>query len=286
VTTITIAYIGDYYSGEQRDRLIAGYTMIGSGRAPLHASRRRQGLRISAGAAPFLLYLVGLLIMALAVPTLAESELGRRKGQKASVAAQAHDGSIRNAFGIYALILVLSIVMYTVDDPGPFMLKAAGIVKPSLQSNILMIPRLRGPGSYSFAFVRPRLGIPWVRVPWYGRHVGLSIVGFAVTAEGPGAGFLPAHRICRRPDAGRLTQSAVLNVCRSRLPPCDRSPLSAFIFSARFLHPFAFLPLHAALGVQAAFLGTGAASWAAGGATILWQASRSGAASRRIMKDG
>jgi len=64
--------------------------------------------------------------MALAVPTLADPSLADAKDKKASVAAQAHDGSIRNAFGIYALILVLSIVMYTVTIQGPFMLRRRG----------------------------------------------------------------------------------------------------------------------------------------------------------------
>jgi len=43
-------------------------------------------------------------------------------------------------------------------------------VKPSLQSNILMMTTIGAVlGSYSFAFVRPKLGFLGAGA-WYGRH--------------------------------------------------------------------------------------------------------------------
>jgi predicted MFS family arabinose efflux permease len=266
VTTMTIAYIGDYYPGEQRDKLIGWYAMIGSGGSFFTLLAAGRLADIGGWRAPFLLYLVGLLIMALAIPTLADA-----KDKKATTGTRAEDGSIRDAFGIYALILVLSVVMYTVTIQGPFMLKAAGIVKPSLQSNILMMTTVGAVlGSYIFAFVRPKMGFLGVlALVW--AAFGLSIVGFALTADVVALGFLSGLSGFAAGLMQPLTQSAVLNVVPQQAAARAIGPAVGFHFLGQFLHPFAFLPLHTALGGQAAFLWTGAAALVASGATILWQ---------------
>ena len=267
VTTMTIAYIGDYYPGEQRDKLIGWYAMIGSGGSFFTLLAAGRLADIGGWRAPFVLYLVGLLIMALAIPTLADANDKRAT----TAAARGEDGSIRDAFGIYALILVLSVVMYTVTIQGPFMLKAAGIVKPSLQSNILMMTTVGAVlGSYIFAFVRPKIGFLGVlALVW--AAFGLSIVGFALTADVMALGFLSGLSGFAAGLMQPLTQSAVLNVVPQQAAARAIGPAVGFHFLGQFLHPFAFLPLHTALGGQAAFLWTGAAALVATGATILWQ---------------
>jgi MFS family permease len=266
VTTMTIACIGDYYPGEQRDKLIGWYAMIGSGGSFFTLLVAGRLADIGGWRAPFLLYLVGLLIMALAIPTLADA-----KDKKATTAARAETGSIRDAFGIYALILVLSVVMYTVTIQGPFMLKAAGIVKPSLQSNILMMTTVGAVlGSYIFAFVRPKMGFLGVlALVW--AAFGLSIVGFALTADVLALSFLSGLSGFAAGLMQPLTQSAVLNVVPQQAAARAIGPAVGFHFLGQFLHPFAFLPLHTALGGHAAFLWTGAAALIASGATLLWQ---------------
>ena len=63
----------------------------------------------------------------------------------------------------------------------------------------------------------------------------------------------------------------MLNVVPQQAAARAIGPAVGFHFLGQFLHPYAFLPLLAATGSQAAFLWTGAASLAAGGATLLWQ---------------
>jgi len=266
VTTITIAYIGDYYSGEQRDRLIGWYTMIGSGGSFFTLLAAGRLADIGGWQAPFVLYLVGLLILTLAIPTLTDTQ-----DRNPTTTASAGGGSIRAAFGIYALILVLSVVMYTVTIQGPFMLKAAGIVKPSLQSNILMMTTVGAVfGSFIFSFVRPKMGFLGVTALVWAAF-GLSIAGFALTANVVVLGFLSGLSGFAAGLMQPLTQGEVLNVVPQQAVARAIGPAVGFHFLGQFLHPFAFLPLHTALGGQAAFLWTGAGAWAAGGATILWQ---------------
>ena len=280
VTTITIAYIGDYYSGEQRDRLIGWYTMIGSGGSfSDHASRCRQARRYRRVAGqPFLLYLVGLPIVALAIPTLADA-----KDRRATAADRAGVGSIRNAFGIYALILVLSVVavcMADRDDPGA----SPGIHAQGGRDReaVLAVQHShddhggRGPGRLYLRFrapfiaSTPRLGfLGALALVW--AAFGLSIVGFALTADVVALGFLSGLSGFAAGLMQPLTQSAVLNVVPQQVAARAIGPAVGFHFLGQFLHPFAFLPLHTALGGQAAFLWAGAASLVAGGATLLWQ---------------
>ena len=281
VTTMTIAFIGDYYPAAARDRLIGWYAMIGSGGS--FFTLLAAGRLADAGGwrAPFLLYLVGLVTMALALPTL--SEASRTKPVALTLQEK---GSIRDAVGICVLILVLSIVMYTVTIQGPFLLKAHGIAQPSSQSTILMMTTVGAVlGSYIFAFLRPRLGFLGVLALTWGAF-GLSIVGFALTADAVMLGFLSGLSGLAAGLMQPLTQSAVLNVVPQQAAARAIGPAVGCHFLGQFLHPFIFLPLRSAVGAEGAFLWMGAAALARRGRHLVVAIPDSGAAPRDILTAG
>jgi len=262
--TVSMGFINDYYATEKRDRLIGWYALLGSGGALV--------VLIAAGAlaeidwrAPFALYLIGLPIFLLALPTIRDLPRTETAG------ATAGQGSIAGATGYLTLIVLVSIVMYMATIQGPFLLQARGIDSPTLQAVMADVTTVGAmSGAYLFGFLRPRLGFSAILFILLAT-LGIGTLGFGLAANmiaiaifawlsGFGAGLMTP-----------LTQSAILNA----VPPAAATRALGLSFSCiffgQFLHPFILAPLRAAAGIEGAFLWVGGVMLFASLAALLWR---------------
>jgi len=262
--TVSMGFINDYYATGKRDRLIGWYALLGSGGALI--------VLIAAGAlaeidwrAPFALYLIGLPIFALALPTI------RDVPRAEAARTEAGQGSVAGATGYLLLIVGISIVMYMASIQGPFLLQAPGIDSPTLQAVMADVTTVGSMvGAYLFGFLRPRLGFSAILFILLAT-LGIGTLGFGLAANmiaitvvawlsGFGAGLMTP-----------LMQSAILNA----VPPAAATRALGLSFSCiflgQFLHPFILAPLRAAAGIEGAFIWVGGIMLLASLLALLWR---------------
>ncbi len=262
---VGMGLLADYYSGPRRDRLIGWVSVIGGGGTLVSL--------IAAGAlvenfgwhAPFGLYLVGLLMFLVAVPTVPRTPVS---------AAATHGGaggSVLPAAGYLVMLVILSIVMNMIAVQGVFLLHEEGYTSPTVHSIVLDVMTVGTMiGAYAFGHLRPRLGYAaMLALTW--ALLGLGMMGFALAqgiaaislfafVAGLGAGLVtPSH------------QSAILGV----VEPSANAKAMGFAFGAIFvglmINPFIVKPLREALGFQSAFAAIGAAGFVGCVGALLWR---------------
>ncbi|HLG89602.1 MAG TPA: MFS transporter [Alphaproteobacteria bacterium] len=263
--TMAITYIGDYYTGERRDRMIGWYAVVGGAGSFVTLLAAGSLADVGGWRVPFALYLIGFLVFALAIPVISKAT-DREVVQEAG-----SDTSIRGAMGLYVLIVLIAIVMYMVTMQGPFLLKEDGITSQSSTSMIISMTTVGSmAGAYLFGLINPKLGFRGVlALTW--ASLGVGSVGFALTngvstlaifagLTGIGAGLMQP-----------LTQSAVLNAVPSAAHARAIGLAVGCIFLGQFLHPLVLQPLREAVGFQDAFIWMGAAALIAVAITMLWR---------------
>jgi MFS family permease len=266
LATVSTVLMGDYYAREKRDRLIGWSAFLGGGGA-LVSLLAAGGLAELDWRAPFGLYLVGLVIFLIALPTIKEPE------RAATVTAAVAGGSVRNATGLFALTILISIVMYMGSVQGPFLFASRGIVSPSTQALIADgITIASMVSSYLFGILRPKLGFAGILVLlWVA--LGVGVVGMGVTdnlamliffgvVSGFGSGFMAP-----------LTQSSILNVVPAAAHSRAMGISFACIFIGLFIQPIILAPVRAALGIQTSFVWVGVAALIAAALTVIWRMS-------------
>ncbi len=264
--TVSVALLGDYYSGAVRDRLIGWYSVIGGGGTMVVLFAAGKLTEFGGWHAPFALYLAGIPLFFLALFTV--FEVPRAAAATVGVAGA---NSLRGTYGIFALITVISVVMYTVTIQGTFLMASKGIVNPSTQSNVLLLSTVGSmAGAYVFGFIRPRLGFHLVlALTWLA--LGAGNIGFASTANvflltffaglvGMGSGLMQP-----------LTQSAVLNTVSPAAATRAMGFAIGCIFLGQFVHPYVLAPLREHFGIENAFLIIGAASLAGAVLAVVWR---------------
>jgi len=260
--TIGVSFIGDYYpDSAQRDRLIGWFTVVGGigSLAVLMAA----GLLTKSGGwhAPFALYLSGIPLFLIGLFTITDVPV--------AAGSTASSGSIRGALGIYALIILISISMYTVTIQGVFLMNEEGITDPTITSNVMLLTSIGTVvGAYLFRFVRPALGFSLtLALIWV--LLGLGNAGFAATLDvwllavcaglvGVGSGFMTP-----------LMTTAVFGVVPPSATARAVGMAMGCLFLGQFLHPLALTPLRIAFGLHDAFYWMGGASLIAGALAIL-----------------
>jgi MFS family permease len=265
VGTMAITYIGDYYAGETRDKMIGWYAVVGGGGSIFILLAAGRLADLGGWRAPFGLYLTGLLVFALATFAIP------RSAGRGSAAMEGAGGSIRGAFGVYVLIVLISIVMYMVTIQGPFLLNADGITSGSSQSLIILMTTVGAMmGAYAFGVINPKLGFRGVlALTW--AVLGLGCIGFALVTNVALLAFFAWMTGLASGLMQPLTQSAVLNA----VPHDAHARAIGFavgcIFLGQFIHPFVLLPLRDAVGIQGAFIWMGGAGLVAVAITMVWR---------------
>ena len=198
LSTAALSLLGDYYEHDRRDRLIGWNAVIGGAGSFV-------GLPIAGLLAadlgwrgPFFIYLVGLVIFAVALVTL-----GKSRSTVETVAAESGTGgSVRGALIFCLLAAAISIVMYMVSLNGAYLLDAHGIASPSTQS--LVIDLTTGAsmvGAYMFGVLRKWISyIAAMALTW--AVLGVGTLGFGISERaGHVLHLRNLHRAGRRSDA-------------------------------------------------------------------------------------
>jgi predicted MFS family arabinose efflux permease len=265
--TVAVSLIGDYYTGEgARDRLLGWFAIVGGGGSLAVLYICGQLAKAGGWHAPFALYAVALPLFALALFVITDV----RRVVTGEAVTTVSD-SIWGAWGIYVLIILISISMYAVTIQGTYLMNEEGITDPSTQSNVLLLSTIGSmAGAYLFRFVRPGLGFYLTLALTWG-VLAAGNIGFASTLNvyllaacaalvGAGSGLMQP-----------LTQSTILNMVTPAASARAMGMALGCIFAGQFVHPFVVTPLRTAFGLHNAFLILGAASLLAAVIAGLWR---------------
>ncbi|MDB5393651.1 MAG: hypothetical protein JWM91_1157 [Rhodospirillales bacterium] len=265
--TVAVSLIGDYYVGEgARDRLLGWFAIVGGGGSLAVLYVCGQLAKAGGWHAPFALYAVALPLFVLALFVITDV----RRAVAGETVASVSD-SIWGAWGIYVLIILISISMYAVTIQGTYLMNEEGITDPSTQSNVLLLSTIGSmAGAYLFRFVRPGLGF-YLTLALTWAALALGNIGFASTLNvyllagcaalvGAGSGLMQP-----------LTQSTILNMVTPAASARAMGMALGCIFAGQFVHPFVVTPLRTAFGLHNAFLILGAASLLAAVIAGFWR---------------
>ena len=265
--TVAVSLIGDYYVGEGvRDRLLGWFAIVGGGGSLVVLYVAGQLAKAGGWHAPFALYGIALILLVIAPFVITTV----RQDAIAQPAAGVSD-SIWGAWGIYVLIILISISMYAVTIQGTYLMNEEGITDPSTQSNVLLLSTIGSmAGAYLFRFVRPSGGF-YLTLALTWLVLALGNIGFASTINvyllalfaalvGMGSGLMQP-----------LTQSTVLNMVTPSASARAMGMALGCIFAGQFVHPFVVSPLRTAYGLHNAFLILGAASLVAAVIAAAWK---------------
>ena len=261
--TATIAFIGSDYEGARRDKLIGLYVFFGSAGALVE-------LAIAGWLAsvdwhvPFSLYFFGLVLFAVSFVCVRESK------QQVAADEAAHGGSLRPAYGPFALILVLSLMIYMISVQGPFLLSDSGLTDPKIHALIVNCSTVGSMiTAYTFAWLRARLGSLGILVMIW-MAFGISTLGFGLAGGLTGfALFAFLGGIAAGP-VTPLVQSTILNTVAPEARTQALGITFGLIFLGQFLQPLILAPVRAALGIHETFVWVGAIAAAIGLLTMLW----------------
>jgi MFS family permease len=259
-----MALLADHYTGARRDRLIGGVSVLGSVATLISLIAAGALVENFGWRAPFLLYLVGLAVFAVALPAVPRTEI-------AIAGAHGGGGSVRAAVGYIVMITIVSIVMNMIAVQGTFLLNAEGITSPTILSVVLVMTTVGTViGSAAFAHLRPRMGYAaMLALIWL--LFGVGVTGFALVQ---GVVAISAFALVSGLGAGLVTplhQSAVLAV----VPPSANGKAMGLtmggIFLGLVLNPLAIKPLREAFGLQFAFTAVGLAALLGCIAALVWR---------------
>src|ERR1700761_2469899 len=174
--TVGVALIGDYYpEPAQRDRLIGWFTIIG-GAGSLAVLQAAAFLTKADGwHGPFALYLSGIPLFLIGLFTIGEPR------REAAEVTGGQWGPVARAWGIYVMLILVSISMYTVTIQGAFLMNEEGLTNPATIANVMLMTSIGTVvGAYMFRFVRPALGFGLTLALTWGL-LALGNAGFAST---------------------------------------------------------------------------------------------------------
>jgi MFS family permease len=254
--TCAVSLIGDYYeSHAARDRLLGWFAFVGGGGSIVVLRIAAELTKTGGWQAPFSLNAVAFVLFFMALFLVKDVN---RAAATATVGAPS--ASIWSAWPIYLLIVLISIVMYSVTIQGSYLMNDDGIVDPVLQSNVILMTTVGSmAGAYLFRFIRPALGFHFTLALTWG-VLALGNVGFAATANvyllavfgglcGAGSGLMQP-----------LTQGTVLNSVAPSATARAMGVALGCIFLGQLLHLPVVTPLRTEFGLRNAFIILGVAA--------------------------
>ena len=262
--TVGVALLGDYYPDPvQRDRLIGWFTVIGGGGSVAVLQAASWLTEQGGWNGPFSLYLSGIPLFLIALFTIAEP---RRAVVQAVAGGQW--APVARAWGIYVMLILVSISMYTVTIQGTFLMKDEGLAG-NIANVMLMTSVGTVVGAYSFRFVRPALGFSLTLALTWGL-LALGNAGFASTSSvwllAACAGLVGIASGFNTP----LMTSAVMGAVPPSAAANAVGVSMGCLFLGQFLHPPALTPFREAFGLHGAILWMGGLSLMFAVLSALW----------------
>src|ERR1700730_11829843 len=152
IATSTMALIGQRYQGEVRARILGYQNAVGAGVALLALLAAGAIGEVAGWRAPFALYLLGGLVLLLAVWCVPETPPISRERQPSA-------SSVFHLWPIYLLIVLVFAAVFMSAVQLAFLLVADGVTSPALQSWVLATSSAcSAMGAWAYGRVRPRLG--------------------------------------------------------------------------------------------------------------------------------
>ena len=269
VGTTTAGLLADHYSGPVRDKLIGWTSILGSGATIVALTAAGVLVDWAGWRAPFVLYLVGVIVFLVALPVISD------KPSRSSTAQSESGGSLRAAAGYLVIVIMLSIVMNMIAVQGVFLLQSNGIESSTVQSVIVNMTTVGSmAGAYAFGLLRPRLSFNvMLAMTW--ALLALGVGGFALVDTPIPFGLFALFSGLGTGLAVPLCSSTVLSV----IPPAANArAMGLFIgcvYVGLLLNPFIAKPLRSAFGFQGMFLWIGAGALLGLVVTLIWRLRRS-----------
>ncbi len=249
--TSSLALIGEHFEDNAREKVLGYATSVSSIVAA--AALMFGGALVDAlgWRAPFSLYLLALPLLLAAVVVVKpvrREKSDRAKGPRRGVAP------LLRVWPYYALLMLLTIGMFTPAIQLPFLLEARQITSASIQGSIISatsIVAIFSAGSYGYA--RARLGV----------HGFLAIdaasmaIGIALIALAPATWLVFVGCLFVGIGAG-MSEPAIASLIFDRTPPWLHALAMGLIVSAlnlgQFVNPLVMAPLRHVAGLSGAFL--------------------------------
>jgi MFS family permease len=267
--TASVASIGDYYSGEMRDKLISWFAFVGGLGSLVTVQAAGQISRAYGWHSQFLLYLVGAPLLLLALYTIRTVRQGGvvSAGEGIPVSGAT---SILAPWRIYLMITVLSVAMYVVTIEGNFLMDGKGLTDPATHSNVLIWSTIGSmAGAFVFSYIRPTLGFFLVLALVCGCFAagnigftmtsGVVLLATCATLVGIGSGLLQP-----------LSQTAVLNMMSPSAASGAVGVAIGCIFLGQFINPEVMGRLTSAYGLENATKYVGAAALVGALLAVAW----------------
>ena len=252
IATSTMAFIGQYYRDDTRQRILGYQSAAGAG-SGLLALLAAGGMGEAAGwRAPFALYLLGAVVLMMALYSVPRA---------APLAPQAKQGfaGLLPLWPVYLLIVLVFSAIFMSAVQLAFLLADEGITSPAVQSWVLATSSAcSAAGAWAYGHVRPRLGS-------YGTFAlclgllsgGLAAIGFGHGAVAAAVGSAIAG--LGSGAAGPYVAGTLLD----RAPAEVRGRAVGFMYTAIYLGDFAnpliVTPVRAWFGIHGAFIAVSAA---------------------------
>ena len=257
ISTATMAFIGLRYEGDARARILGYQSAVGAC-AGLVALLAAGGLGEVAGwRAPFALYLLGAVVLLLALLTIP-----RACGHSAREPAQS--GSfLLPLWPVYVLIVLVFAAVFMGAVQIAFVLAADGTTSPAEQSWVLACSSLSSAiGAWAYGRMRSRLGSYGTLAACLALlAAGFMVVGLSHSALSTASGCVISGL------GGGAIGPYVAGVLLDRAPEAVRGRAVGFMYTAIYLGDFAnpllVTPLRSVLGIHGAFLAVAATLGAA-----------------------
>ena len=240
----TMALVGDYYVGPQRDRWIAYMMAVAALAATLFyiMGGVLAGLNWKA---PFAAYGMGAIIFLAAIPLIFEPQRQIQTGIAADVAqesATVNSGQVWKIGAILAATFIGSILFYIVPLQLSRFLEARGVVSYATIGVLIAVAGLGNPiGSFSFRYLR---AIPFGIL--LSASSAVSGIGLALAHAWPSSTGLVVGAFINQLGCGvlcPLTMAAVLRIAPAQARGKSSGGWSTAFFVGQFFSPLAVLPL-------------------------------------------
>jgi MFS family permease len=251
IATSTMALLGQRYQGDARARILGYQSAVGAGLAlPALLAAGAIG-EVAGWRAPFALYLLGGLVLLLALRCVPETPPISRERQPSA-------SSVFHLWPIYLLIMLVFAAVFMSAVQLAFLLVANGVTSPAVQSWVLAassVATMVGAGLYGR--VRARLGS-------YGTFalclsllaVGFGTIGVSHSASAAAAGSAVSGL------GGGAVGPYLAGVLLERASEAVRGRAVGLMYTAIYLGDFAnpllVTPLRSLLGIHGAFIAVSA----------------------------